>query len=134
MVAGVVVTVINRVSLFFLTFFMILEIEANSSSKTRTIDRLQYIGSSLLIFRLDNYDYPCGENGLQGLEFNQNNLNTWKGPYLRKHHVDGWGQEFVYVYKCSSNEKIYKLYSIGENKVDERGKGDDILYQQKFKW
>ena len=48
------------------------------------------------------------------------------GAYLESEALDPWGQPFRYKYPGTHNPGGYDLYSIGPNKVDDGGSGDDI--------
>ena len=76
---------------------------------------LQAVGSALDIYKLDNYDYPSTEQGLDALVHQPSGepeAKHWKsGGYLKKTPVDPWGNPYQYVYP--GTHAAYDLYSFG---------------------
>ena len=72
---------------------------------------------------------PESNVGLVNLFENAYESPDWRGPYFgrRVEAVDSWGQPLVYRYpaECAPTPD-FDLYSVGENGVDECGRGDDI--------
>ena len=74
------------------------------------------IMSALKLYKLDNGNYPTGEQGLQALVKKPDRGDiprNWKpGGYLEKLAQDPWGHDYVYV-APGSNGAPYDLYSLG---------------------
>jgi len=56
------------------------------------------------------------------------NTPGWKGPYIGSPYLafDSWGSGFVYRFPSQRPNRDYDIYSIGPNKIDENGLGDDV--------
>ena len=80
---------------------------------------------ALDLFELDNGRYPTTQEGLPALEQSPAGLETWQGPYLKKHiPSDPWGKPYVYRAPGDHNTEDYDLLSMGRDNVE--GGGDDI--------
>ena len=80
---------------------------------------LQSLDTALKLYRLQNGDYPAGEQGLAAL------LSTaGKGPYLEKAPLDPWGRQYLYRYPGTHNPRGYDLSSVGRD--GKEGTTDDI--------
>lgn len=65
-------------------------------------------------FRLDVRRYPTTEEGLDALFVRPANLQTWKGPYLKKSvPLDPWGNP--YVYRQPGQKGDFDLLSYGRD-------------------
>ncbi len=67
---------------------------------TRVKSDLRAIESALKLYRLDNFTYPTGEQGLQALveKPNDPNLTNYpKGGYLDRTPVDPWNRPYEYL-------------------------------------
>ena len=64
-------------------------------------------------YKLENGNYPEGENGLQALVENVEDKETWQGPYLQGSlPKDPWGND--YVYNCPGEEnRPFEIISYG---------------------
>lgn len=79
-------------------------------------------------------DYPSEEQGLAALitkpEFEEEAIGKkWRGPYLSKDDLkDAWGKDLVYrvVEDEATGRKKPRIHSLGPNKNDDSGEGDDI--------
>jgi len=82
------------------------------------------IAVALELFELDNGRYPTSEEGLNALRGKPSDLESWRGPYIKKRiPVDPWGNP--YQYKCPGEHgDDYDLFSCGPDGVV--GGGDDI--------
>jgi general secretion pathway protein G len=61
---------------------------------------IRMIGSTLSIYRLDNYNYPTTEHGLDALikkPTRQPIPPHWNTQYLDRLPFDPWGQPYLYV-------------------------------------
>jgi general secretion pathway protein G len=81
-------------------------------------------GTSLDMYRMDNFKYPSTDQGLQALLAQPSDARNWRGPYtkggLRK---DPWGNDYRYVYP-GSHGGDYDLFSYGADN-QEGGEGND---------
>lgn len=79
------------------------------------------IETSLKIYRLDNYNYPSTEQGLEAL-VSKTAIdpvpNNWKkGGYLEALPLDPWGRPYLYLSPAEFGEGDYDLYSLGADGV-----------------
>src|SRR5450631_3154853 len=61
---------------------------------------LRLYESALDLYRMDNYKYPSGDEGLQALvqKPNDPNLKNWRADgYVKQLEKDPWGHDYVYV-------------------------------------
>jgi general secretion pathway protein G len=76
---------------------------------------LKLYESALDMYRMDNYKYPSGDEGLQALvqKPNDPNLKNWRADgYVKQLEKDPWGHDYVYV-APGTNGAPYDLYSLG---------------------
>lgn len=96
-----------------------------SSAKTDTA-RIQVtqLGATLDLYRLDTGSYPTEEQGLDALLRRPQDMDNWKGPYLRKRDMlnDPWGNPFIYRFPGEHGE--YDLLTFGAD-GKEGGEGED---------
>ncbi len=78
-------------------------------------------------YQYDTGKYPPNEYGLFGLQKSYN-VGSWRGPYipLDLPRKDPWGNAFVYELFENNGKKYPDVRSMGPNKKDDRGLGDDI--------
>jgi len=81
--------------------------------------------SALNIYKLDNYQYPSTDQGLEALVSKPSGSpqprNYKKGGYIKKLNKDPWGKEYLYLYPGTHSE--LDLYSLGP---DNQPSDDDI--------
>lgn len=79
--------------------------------------QLKQIENSLELFRLDVRRYPNGDEGLIALVRNDNNLDGWRGPYLKNGDIlnDPWGTKISYE---TTEGQRFKLGSFGSDKKE----------------
>jgi general secretion pathway protein G len=86
--------------------------------------QLRNISSALDLYKLDNFNYPSTEQGLEALVSKPSGspeAKNWnKGGYLPSVPKDPWGVEYQYV--SPGSEGPYDLYSFGP---DQREGGDE---------
>jgi general secretion pathway protein G len=64
---------------------------------------------ALQLFSLDVGRLPLSSEGLESLVQNPGNINSWKGPYLKKAAPkDPWGKP--YAYRCPGVHGDYDLF------------------------
>jgi len=75
---------------------------------------IRVLESSLELYKLDNFSYPSGEQGLQALvnKPSGDNAKNWReGGYIKKLNKDPWGNEYQYRYPGSNSE--FDVFSLG---------------------
>lgn len=79
------------------------------------------VGTSLKMYRLDNYNYPTGEQGLDALverpTIDPIPSNWKKKGYLDNLPVDPWGRTYLYLSPAEFSDSDYDLYSLGADGV-----------------
>ena len=96
---------------------------------TKVHNDLRAIESALNLYRLDNFNYPSTDQGLQALvekPVGEPEARNWKaGGYLAKPKMpeDPWGNEYQYLSPGVRN-RDFDLYSFGKDGV-EGGEGYD---------
>ena len=79
---------------------------------------LRVIDNALKFYRLDNFDYPTNEQGLQALVSRPNdpNIRNWKdGGYLDRKQIpkDPWGREYLYLNPGQNGD--VDVYTLGRD-------------------
>jgi type II secretion system protein G len=77
---------------------------------------LRTIASALDMYKLDNFNYPTTQQGLEALvkkPVQQPQPQHWKEGYLKKLPTDPWGNPYQYL--SPGTHGIYDLYSLGPN-------------------
>lgn len=100
----------------------------NDTEENQTRFELSVVNESIQKYIKDIGHPPSDDCGLNCLVSNLQNEKAWAGPYYSSfksnpNFVDGSQKEMVYRYQAGN----YKLYSVGDNGVDEGGAGDDLL-------
>ncbi len=89
----------------------------------RVANDIRAIEASLNLYKLDNFNYPSTEQGLQALVTQPTGTpeaKNWKqGGYLRNVPKDPWGNDYQYTSDSSS----FDLYSLG---ADGKTGGEDM--------
>jgi general secretion pathway protein G len=74
---------------------------------------LRALGNALEMYKLDNFNYPSTEQGLEALVDKPTGFpeaKNWKGGgYVRKLPADPWGNPYRYI----SSGSGFELYSLG---------------------
>ncbi len=68
---------------------------------------IQALETGLTMYKLDNFSYPTGEEGLKALveKPNDPNVKNWRaGGYLKRLPKDPWGNDYQYQYPGSHGE------------------------------
>lgn len=77
------------------------------------------IGTSLKIYRLDNYVYPTTEQGLESLveasSLDPEPRNFKSGGYLEEVPLDPWGRPYLYLSPGENGE--IDIYSLGADGI-----------------
>ena len=80
--------------------------------------------TALNLYRMDNYNYPATDLGLQALvqQPNDPGVRNWRqGGYIDALRKDPWGGDYLYVFPGSRGRE-YDLYSLGAD-GQPRGEG-----------
>ena len=90
---------------------------------------LRSIESALNLYRLDNYQYPTTDQGLQALKEKPDGEPVpphWKsGGYVDRIPNDPWGNAYQYLYPGVHGD--FDLYSLGaDGELDGEGTNADI--------
>lgn len=90
---------------------------------------IQSLETALNLYRLDNYNYPTTEQGLEALVNKpsaQPEPKNWKdGGYIKKLENDPWGNPYRYLSPGQNGD--FDLYSLGaDNQPGGEGKNADI--------
>ena len=119
------IVVITLIVLSSIVLYLVIEREVrltffrgHSSHSEITRSRMNGIYSLLRLYKVDFGTWPPSE--------------TWKRevePYARTCDVydDAWGNPIQYVHIMEEGNQIVKIYSFGENGIDENGLNDDYV-------
>jgi general secretion pathway protein G len=75
---------------------------------------IRVLESSLELYKLDNFLYPSGGQGLDALvnrPSGEGNKNWRDGGYIKKLNKDPWGNEYQYAFPGSNGE--FDVFSLG---------------------
>ena len=91
---------------------------------------IRAIGNALNLYRLDNFNYPSTDQGLDALSTKPSGFpeaKNWNPEgYLPKTPKDPWGNDYIYI--SPGNNGPYDLYSHGaDGKEGGEGPDRDIL-------
>ncbi len=98
----------------------------DDANVTKAKSEIRVLESALKFYRLDNFNYPTSEQGLEALVSKPNdpNIRNWKsGGYLERSTLplDPWGNPYQYLNPGSKGE--IDVYSFGR---DGKPGGEDI--------
>lgn len=95
---------------------------------TRAKQDIQGIVTALSLYKLDNFNYPSSEQGLDALvnkPAGQPDAANWKGPYLDRIAKDPWGKPYLYQHPGQHGD--IDIYSYGaDSKPGGDGEAADI--------
>ncbi|MEJ2680834.1 MAG: type II secretion system major pseudopilin GspG [Gammaproteobacteria bacterium] len=84
---------------------------------------LKTLSNALDMYKLDNYNYPSTEQGLEALVKNPGNAPNWNAHgYVKSMPKDPWGRDYVYLSPGTSGD--YDLLCLGRDGA-EGGEGYD---------
>jgi len=81
---------------------------------TKAQQDLRAIEASLNLYKLDNFNYPSTDEGLEALvnpPADAARARNWKGPYLKSVPKDPWGNEYLYL--SPGEQGAIDVYSLG---------------------
>lgn len=96
--------------------------------ETRSMGEIMQIYRKALDkYKYDTGKYPANDHGLEALE-KPFNVAGWRGPYVsdKVPKRDLWGSKYVYDLYTEENKQYPDVRSMGANRRDDRGLGDDI--------
>lgn len=98
---------------------------ADDARISKVQNDIQVLDSAMELYRLDNFEYPSTEQGLQALVSKPSDeLKNWKkGGYVKKLRKDPWGADYHYA-RPGRNDADYEIFSSGADKQE--GSDDDI--------
>lgn len=95
---------------------------------TRAKQDIQGVVTALSLYKLDNFVYPAGEQGLDALvakPAGQPEAPNWKGPYLDRVPKDPWNRPYQYQHPGQHGE--IDVYSFGaDGKPGGDGEAADV--------
>lgn len=98
----------------------------NEARVTRAKSDIAALGAALDLYKLDNFNYPSTEQGLQALiekPTGDPEPANWKsGGYVKKLNKDPWGRD--YIYQSPGEGGDFDIISLG-NDGSEGGDGFD---------
>ena len=83
---------------------------------TKAKAEIRNLESALKFYRLDNFQYPTTEQGLEALVTRPNdpNIRNWKtGGYIDRLPKDPWGNEYQYLNPGNNGE--IDIYTFGRD-------------------
>jgi len=86
----------------------------DDARKAKAKQDIQALETGLTMFKLDNFNYPTGEEGLKALveKPNDPNVKNWRaGGYLQHLPKDPWGNDYQYQYPGTHGE--VDVFSLG---------------------
>ena len=73
---------------------------------------IRTLESALNLYKLDNYNYPSTDQGLEALVSNPGGAKNWKqGGYMPRMPKDPWGNEYLYLSPGSHGS--IDIYTLG---------------------
>ncbi len=89
---------------------------------------IRVLESSLELYKLDNFNYPSTDQGLDALvnKPSGDNAKNWReGGYIKKLNKDPWGNEYQYRFPGDNGE--FDVFSLGADaQVGGTGEAADI--------
>jgi len=104
---------------------MTLHKKPDEARVAKTKSDISSLEQALEVFRLDMQRYPTDEEGLQALVVapDSEDVDRWKGPYIKRMENDPWGTPYVYAIPGEHNPESFDLMSYGGNR-EEGGEGE----------
>lgn len=111
------------VILAVLAAIVIPKLSGRTQQAKETAAKSDISGYSLALdaYEVDTGAYP---SSLDALVNQPNNVQNWRGPYLKKIAPDPWGNDYIYTYPAKNSASGYDLMSVGP---DGRAGGDDDI-------
>lgn len=81
---------------------------------TKAKQDIRVLESALNLYKLDNFDYPSMDQGLDALVQKPANAPQWKdGGYVERIPKDPWGRDYQYVYPGAQGS--VDVFSLGRD-------------------
>ena len=96
--------------------------QVRKAEEKRVEADLTAIESAMKLYRLDNFAYPSGAQGIEALISEPDTARAWRGPYLDSIPLDPWNTPYQYR-NPSTQGQDFDLYSFGSDGL-EGGEGD----------
>ncbi len=110
-------------------YFLIPHLNSDIIDRKETSD-IMALETAVKLFRLHTGRYPTDDEGLSVLILPPKDIkDRWKGPYIEKDLTDRWNRAYSYKTHTTKDGEAFRVYSFGENGIDEKGKGDDFIVQ-----
>lgn len=112
----VVVVIIGILATFIAPQFLGKTDEARITKAKADIGALE---SALDIYKLDNYNYPTTDQGLQALVEKPGSdpvPANWKNSYIKKLRKDPWGRDYLYL--SPGEHGAIDIYTLGADGVE----------------
>lgn len=106
----VVVIIIGILASFVVPNVMNKPGEARLTKAKQDISSLE---AALNLYKLDNFDYPSTDAGLEALVTNPGDAPNWKGSYVKSLKKDPWQREYLYTYPGENGE--VDIFSYGRD-------------------
>lgn len=104
----------------------------DQARRTAAAVDIRSVAMSLDNYRLDNYNYPSTDQGLNALIAKPSGFpeaKNWRNKYLRKLPKDPWGNEYVYISPGADGD--FDLISLGrDGKAGGEGDDSDISFAE----
>lgn len=104
----------------------------DQARRTAAAIDIRSIASTLDRYRLENFNYPSTDQGLQALVEKPSGFpeaKNWRKKYLRKQPKDPWGNEYVYISPGADGD--FDLISLGrDGKVGGEDDDADISFAE----
>ncbi len=87
--------------------------KVGKSKQTAAKAQIELISTAIDVYRLDTGKYPSQDTGLQSLNTKPGDVQSWKGPYMKKEKIpkDPWSADYIYNYPGTHGD--YDLVSYG---------------------
>ncbi len=110
-------------------YFLIPHLNSDIIDSKETSD-IMALETAVKLFRLHTGRYPTDDEGLGVLILPPKDIkDRWKGPYIDKDLTDRWNRAYSYKTHITKDGEPFRVYSFGENGIDEKCKGDDFFVQ-----
>lgn len=89
----------------------------NEARVVKAKQDIRAIEAALDLYKLDNFNYPSTDQGLESLVSAPEDAQNWKdGGYLKKLPKDPWGRDYLYL--SPGENGAIDIYSLGADGAD----------------
>lgn len=114
---------LSSLIMFVAAINLLPNVDAHGFALMSSKQDIKVLSNAVLLFKLDNKRLPSSREGLHALVSSKTYDGKPSPKYMDRLPRDSWGSEYIYKIKNSS----FEILSPGPNKIDENGKGDDIV-------